>query len=79
MEKKIIQIYGGLRRDLPNNISLFLYKRMFNTILCIGKTDNIYVFDDQYWYMNYEDAVRIFETWDGINEPDGWFLHPSNW
>lgn len=48
MESKVIQIEGGLRRDLGNNISLFLYHRMFNSIVCIGKTDNEAWYDDQY-------------------------------
>jgi hypothetical protein len=44
----IVEIEGGLRRDLDNGVALFLYHRMFNSIVCIGKTDNTAWYDDQY-------------------------------
>lgn len=46
MESKIVEIEGGLRRDLGNNVSLFLYHRIFNSIVCIGNTDN------EAWYLD---------------------------
>lgn len=45
---ELIQIEGGVRRDLENNVSLFLYHRMFNSIVCIGDTDNEQMYNDQY-------------------------------
>lgn len=44
----IVKIEGGLRRDLGDNVSLFLYHRMFNSIVCVGNTDNEYTYNDQY-------------------------------
>lgn len=46
--KNVVEVEGGHRRDLPNNVSLFLYRRMFNSIICIGDTDNTRWFNDQY-------------------------------
>jgi hypothetical protein len=49
MEREdITAIEGGFKRDLGNNVSLFLYHRMYNSIICIGETDNDYTFRDQW-------------------------------
>jgi len=44
----VLNIEGGYRRDLPNNVSLFLYHRMFNSIVCIGDTDDTHTIRDQW-------------------------------
>jgi hypothetical protein len=48
MQKDVEKIEGGFKRNLPNNISLYLYHRMFNSIVCIGDTDDLFGYRDQW-------------------------------
>lgn len=68
----------GLWRILPDGRSLSLTRQIFNWKLGVSPTRDCGFYDSTWEYLDFDHAFTAYMTWDGDEEPEGWYRHPMS-
>jgi hypothetical protein len=56
---------------------VIIVAQLFNMLLTVSSPESymLGVYDDGWWYDDFESAVRGLNEWNGEGEPEGWYRH----